>query len=244
MPQHVLFDLHFPVTVLDVVLMGRLGNGTRLGPYRKKDKAICIEALRKLEMHDSWKLPFGALSGGQRQRVLIARALSTQPELLLLDEPASGLDPRARIELMEILKELRRLGKTIFISSHILSELALLCDSVTILDRGKTKYSGTMHGLVQRDGPTAEYVLLLAEEKPELEETLRKTPGVAAVTKTPGEPRYQLSFSRDQTDANALLRVVMDGGGRIAGFQEDVRHLNEAFMDLTEPGVPAGQGKS
>lgn len=75
------------------------------------------------------------LSRGMQQRVSLARVLVNDPDLLLLDEPASGLDPRARIELMEILQELKRMGKTIFISSHILSELAELCDSVTIIDR-------------------------------------------------------------------------------------------------------------
>ena len=95
------------------------------------------------------------LSRGMQQRVSLARVLVHDPDLLLLDEPASGLDPRARIELMEILEELRRLGKTIFISSHILSELATLCDHVTILDRGAVKYTGTMRGLIANsDGAT------------------------------------------------------------------------------------------
>ena len=93
----------------------------------------------------------------------LARVLVHDPDLLLLDEPASGLDPRARIELMQILQELRRLGKTIFISSHILSELAELCDSVTILDRGTVKYTGAMRDLLARrdDGDGQRHVRLL-----------------------------------------------------------------------------------
>jgi zinc transport system ATP-binding protein len=71
MPQHVQFDPHFPVTVLDVVLMGRLRSGMRFGLYGRKDKAVCLDALRKLEMYDARNRPFGALSGGQRQRVLM-----------------------------------------------------------------------------------------------------------------------------------------------------------------------------
>src|SRR5207244_9011724 len=86
------------------------------------------------------------LSRGMQQRVALARVLVHDPELLLLDEPARGLDPRAPIELMEILRELRNMGKTIFISSHILSELAMLCDHVTILDRGSAKYRGLIKG--------------------------------------------------------------------------------------------------
>jgi ABC-2 type transport system ATP-binding protein len=105
------------------------------------------------------------LSRGMQQRVSLARVLVHDPDLLLLDEPASGLDPRARIELMEILRELRRLGKTIFISSHILSELADLCDSVTIVDRGQVRYTGSMQGLLKQDADSDEHaachVLLL-----------------------------------------------------------------------------------
>ena len=178
------------------------------------------------------------LSRGMQQRVSLARVLVHDPELLLLDEPASGLDPRARIELMEILRELKRMGKTIFISSHILSELALLCDSVTVLDRGLVKYSGPMTGLEHRNGQEADYLLVLATEHTLAEEALRQLAGVTGVTRTDGEPRYRVSFLRKQTDPNAVLRVVLESGGQVVSFQEDVRHLNQAFMDLTEPGVP------
>jgi ABC-2 type transport system ATP-binding protein len=178
------------------------------------------------------------LSRGMQQRVSLARVLVHDPTLLLLDEPASGLDPRARIELMEIIRELRRMGKTIFISSHILSELALLCDSVTILDRGTVRYSGSIGGLDNRDGETADYLLSLAEEHPGAEAALRKVSGVIEVTKPAKAPQYRVSFQKKQTDPNLLLRAVLDSGAQILGFQENVRHLNQAFMDLTEPGVP------
>jgi ABC-2 type transport system ATP-binding protein len=179
-----------------------------------------------------------ALSRGMQQRIGLARVLVHDPALLLLDEPASGLDPRARIELMEILQELRRMGKTIFISSHILSELATLCDSVTILDRGTVRYTGPMSGLHQTNGETADYLLSLAEEHPETEAALRKINGVLEVTKPGSQPQYRVSFQRKETDPNTLLRAVLDAGAKVNGFQEVVRHLNQAFMDLTEPGVP------
>ena len=87
------------------------------------------------------------------QRLCLGRALIHDPEVLILDEPAAGLDPKARVELKHLIRILAEDGKTIFISSHILSELATLCDHVTILDRGEVKYSGSMSGLVKDQSP-------------------------------------------------------------------------------------------
>ncbi len=181
------------------------------------------------------------LSRGMQQRVSLARVLVHDPDLLLLDEPASGLDPRARIELMEILEELRRLGKTIFISSHILSELATLCDHVTILDRGTVKYTGSMRGLIATsDGTTAAYQLTLAAEHPPTSAALAQLPGMQSVTPPlPNEARYTLTFDRAQLPLNTILQTVLAAGGQTVSFAEDVKHLNQAFMDLTEPGVGA-----
>ncbi len=180
------------------------------------------------------------LSRGMQQRVSLARVLVHDPDLLLLDEPASGLDPRARIELMEILQELKRLGKTIFISSHILSELAELCDGVTILDRGTVKYTGSMRGLIVGDSDDIGYALTLATEHDGIIAALTPLPGMKSVLQlTPGEPRYTLAFDRATLAPHTILQTALATGAHITAFQEDVRHLNQAFMDLTEPGVRA-----
>jgi ABC-2 type transport system ATP-binding protein len=179
-----------------------------------------------------------SLSRGMLQRVSLARALVHDPELLLLDEPASGLDPRARIELMEVLKELSRMGKTVFISSHILGELADLCDSVTIIDRGWTKYSGSMADLLRHGGDLPRYELGLAAEHPPVEEALRALEGVSAVTKDEGAPLYRFSFDPCRTDTNAVLAAVLASGAKVASFRESIRELGQAFMELTDPGVP------
>jgi ABC-2 type transport system ATP-binding protein len=156
----------------------------------------------------------------------------------LLDEPASGLDPRARIELMEILQELRRLGKTIFISSHILSELAELCDAVTILDRGAVKYTGTMRGLVAGGKTGDAFVITLTAEHPPLVGALSALPGITRVEQmTNGAARYTVEFDPATLTPNAILQAALASGASITAFQEDVKHLNQAFMDLTEPGV-------
>jgi ABC-2 type transport system ATP-binding protein len=176
------------------------------------------------------------LSRGMQQRVSLARVLVHDPDLLLLDEPASGLDPRARIELMEILRELSRMGKTVFISSHILSELATLCDSVTIIDRGKVRYSGSMATLLTNPGSTDDYVLTLAAPCAGLHERLGALPGVGVTADAEDPCSWELKLD-GQSDTAAVLRAVLDAGGKVVGFTRARRHLDEAFIDLTEPGV-------
>ncbi len=149
-----------------------------------------------------------SLSQGMQQRVSLARCLVHDPELLLLDEPAAGLDPRARIELMEILKELRRMGKTIFISSHILAELATLCDSVTIIDRGAIRYSGTMDALLAQEGHTTTYVLTLADDDPPTAQAIEAAKGVERVVKLDDKPAYQITFRSDEATTTRAAAAV------------------------------------
>lgn len=232
MPDH--FSLYRQMTVQEYLDFFAAAYGMN---YEERMRVVSnVLALTDMEARRTDMIK--GLSRGMQQRISLARVLVHDPQLLLLDEPASGLDPRARIELMEILQELRRMGKTIFISSHILSELALLCDSVTIVDRGTVRYTGAMSGLHRRDEETADYMLSLVQEHPETEAALRKVGGVVGVSKEAKAAQYRVSFQRKQTDPNTLLRAALECGAQIQGFQEIVRHLNEAFMDLTEPGVP------
>jgi ABC-2 type transport system ATP-binding protein len=179
------------------------------------------------------------LSRGMQQRVSLARVLVHDPKLLLLDEPASGLDPRARIELMEILRELASMGKTIFISSHILSELATLCDSVTIIDRGKIKYSGDMEQLLtQTEGDHAEFVIQTSTAVPDLAGAIGRVPGVSKVVVEEGDEReLTIVFDPHQVTTGKVLEAAIHHGADVVMFQRNRRHLDEAFMDLTEPGV-------
>lgn len=182
------------------------------------------------------------LSRGMQQRVSLARALVHDPKLLLLDEPASGLDPRARIELMEILEELRDLGKTIFISSHILSELATLCDHVTIVDQGMVKYTGTMTDLVA-DGATDSAFRLRISGDPEATAiALRSVDGVDDVSIDEKSSLIRILIDPEKSDGNAILHAAMGAGVEIVSFEKDTKHLNQAFMDLTSPGVRSESG--
>ena len=134
MPQQVQLDLQFPVSVLDVVLMGRLGQGRRIGPYSRTDRAIALDALLKLEMQDLAGRPFMALSGGQRQRVLIARALASEPQMLFLDEPTANVDMVVETELFELLHEMSK-TITVVVVSHDLGFVSHYVQSVVCVNR-------------------------------------------------------------------------------------------------------------
>src|SRR5947208_1194817 len=115
-------------------------------PTAQREKTV-NDVLELVGLSEKKGSLIGALSRGMQQRLGLARVLIHDPQLLLLDEPASGLDPRARIEMMEILRELQRLGKTIIISSHILSELETICNRVAIIEKGKLIYAGPVQGV-------------------------------------------------------------------------------------------------
>lgn len=134
MPQQVQLDLQFPVSVLDVVLMGRTGPGWRIGPYSRTDRAVALDSLRNLEMQDMKDRPFMALSGGQRQRVLIARALACEPEMLFLDEPTANVDMVVETELFELLHEMSK-AITVVVVSHDLGFVSQYVQSVVCVNR-------------------------------------------------------------------------------------------------------------
>ena len=235
MPDH--FSMYRQMTVFEYLDFFAAAYGLNI---KERDQVI-KDVLTLTDMEGRKDDIIKGLSRGMQQRVSLARVLVHDPDLLLLDEPASGLDPRARIELMEILQELRNMGKTIFISSHILSELADLCDSVTILDRGQVKYSGDIKGLLKKsdgvDGKQA-YKLVLAEENEDLVQQLCGTNGVDSVEKLESTaPEYKIHFDSEQCTTNQLLSIIASQDTQVLEFTEDVKHLNEAFMNLTEAGV-------
>ena len=235
MPDH--FSMYRQMTVFEYLDFFAAAYGLNL---KERDQVI-NDVLTLTDMDGRKDDLIKGLSRGMQQRVSLARVLVHDPDLLLLDEPASGLDPRARIELMEILQELRNMGKTIFISSHILSELADLCDSVTILDRGTVKYTGDMKGLLKRE-ETSEgsqaYKLVLSEPSETLVKQLCETNGVDSVESMEAkESEYVIQFKKELCSTNQLLAIIAAQDVEVLEFTEDVKHLNEAFMNLTEAGV-------
>lgn len=133
-PQYSLFDRDFPINVLDVVLMGRVGQMKRFRRYSEEDKKLASEALETVEMHDYRNSQIGQLSGGQQQRVFIARALVTEPKMLLLDEPMASVDSHMQTELYELFEKLRQ-QMAIVLVSHDISAVSIYVDKIACLNR-------------------------------------------------------------------------------------------------------------
>ncbi len=134
MPQFAAMDPRFPVEVLDVVLMGRLGPDRRIGPFSRPDREAAVRTLGEVGLAGLERRPFSDLSGGQRQRVLLARALVSDPELLLLDEPAAGLDQKVEQDFFELLRELNR-TTTLLLVSHDLGFVSAFVKTVVCVHR-------------------------------------------------------------------------------------------------------------
>jgi ABC-2 type transport system ATP-binding protein len=178
-----------------------------------------------------------ALSRGMQQRLCLAHALVHDPQVLLLDEPASGLDPRARVELRELLRELRALGKTILISSHILPELEELCTAVAIIDRGRVLASGRVADIEQRLRQGAVMrVRLVGDDEARLVATAfyREQPEVASVEELP-DGALELGLRGDDEAAAALLARSIGAGHRVASFARAASDLEELFLQVTAP---------
>jgi ABC-2 type transport system ATP-binding protein len=233
MPDH--FSMYRQMTTFEYLDFFGAAYGMGVGERAK----IIKDVLALTDMTSRRNDLISSLSRGMQQRVSLARVLVHDPALLLLDEPASGLDPRARIELMEIFKELARMGKTIFISSHILSELKDLCDSITVIDRGEIRYSGDMQALLAGDGAVADYLIVFAAERREVAQAIARTAGVVSVARVDGAPALRVRLDTSKIKTSELLSAAIAAGGEIVSFTRDTKHLNQAFMDLTQPGVPS-----
>jgi ABC-2 type transport system ATP-binding protein len=218
------------------------------GPQRKK---VVQDVLELTDLTYKATAEVNSLSRGMQQRLSIARVLLHDPKVLLMDEPASGLDPRARIEIRELLKELKRMGKTILISSHILHELAELCNVVGIIERGKLLFSGTVKEAIQRARMGHIIHVGVAERWTQAAEVLQKVPGVKKIVLVeadaapiaPGGPKsnghapqllhitFEEGAGQSYTD---LPNILVNHGFRITKFAEESVNLETAFMRLTK----------
>ena len=199
-------------------------------PTAQREKTV-NDVLELVGLSEKKGALIGALSRGMQQRLGLARVLIHDPQVLLLDEPASGLDPRARIEMMAILQELQKMGKTIIISSHILSELQTLCNRVAIIEKGRLIYSGPVQGVRdQMSGGRIIWVRVASDQNRAIE-LLKARPEITEVVALDGQ--IKITLLDHETDQSIVADALVHGGAKLIGLREDELGLEEVFLRVT-----------
>ncbi|WP_404346537.1 ATP-binding cassette domain-containing protein [Sutcliffiella horikoshii] len=203
-------------------------------PLEERQKLI-PQLLELVNLTDKKDAYVDVLSRGMKQRLCLARALIHDPEVLILDEPASGLDPRARIEMREILRELKSMGKTIMISSHILPELAEMCDEIGVINGGKLVATGRVEEIHQQLQANKVLKVLILKDIDKAIRFFEDIPSVSNIQLS--EQRSNLlSFSFEGTDEEQidLLKKALDSGVMILSLSQEESNLEDIFLEITK----------
>ncbi len=172
-----------------------------------------------------------SLSKGMKQRVSLARALIHNPQVLIMDEPAAGLDPKARIELRELIRVLAEQGKAVFISSHILGELSEMCDGAVIIEHGKLLQAGHLDDILNKDHATRTLWIRPLDNLEGLYKTLLESPVAESVGMSGTEIRVEVPAS--DAICSDLLKYIVDKGHAIVEFRRKNADLENVFMKVT-----------
>jgi ABC-2 type transport system ATP-binding protein len=213
------------------------------GPERRKK---CDQVLELVDLGYKRDALVTSLSRGMTQRLGLARVLLHEPQVLLLDEPASGLDPRARIEMRGLLKELRKMGKTILVSSHILPELADICNKIGIIERGKLLFDGDVNEAIRQVQQRVIYDVKVAPEQlAQAEELLRKHADVDKVERKEPEEFEEIrkrdaaeylkvTLKEGANDGGFIAAVLVQAGVKLKMLKEEEIDLEDVFMGITK----------
>jgi len=202
------------------------------GLERRKRKSIVEGVLELTDLQSKQSTAVDSLSRGMQQRLGLARVLIHDPKVLILDEPASGLDPRARIEIRELLRELKRMGKTIMISSHILSELEEICDHVGIIEHGRMVFSGTLDEILPRLGVQSKVRVKVADSQDKAIELLTALPQISQVGIS-GD-YIAVTLHEGQNGDGIIARTLVNADLDIISIQPEKLKLDDAFLQLTK----------
>lgn len=202
------------------------------GIERRRRKAIVDGVLELTDLKGKMLTTVDSLSRGMQQRLGLARVLTHDPKVLILDEPASGLDPRARVEIRELLRELRDMGKTIMIASHILSELEEICDYVGIIEQGKLVFTGTLDDLHQKIGVGNSFRLRAIGDDQRIIDLLQALPTVREVTRQ--KDYFLVTFHQGKNAEGLIARTLVRADIDVLELTPEKLKLDEAFMQLTE----------
>jgi ABC-2 type transport system ATP-binding protein len=191
---------------------------------------VIDRALRLVGLTEKRRAMVAELSRGMRQRLMLAKTLIPDPQVLMLDEPASGLDPQGRIDLKNVLKDLAARGKTILISSHILAEMSEFCTAVAIMERGRMVISGTIADVQARISAGSVLVVEVLGDPAALAKLV-----AADALAGPVEPQngaWSIPYRGNTEDASALLATLVKGGVRVASFTRRREGLEELFLKV------------
>lgn len=212
--------------------------GSMYGMNSKEIARLADDLLELVNLTDKKEFYVDTLSRGMKQRLCVARALLHNPKLLILDEPNSGLDPRARVEMKELLKNLHSMGKTIVISSHILSELSEMCSSIGIMDRGKLITSGNideiMHGIMSDTYGGRRIHIRISAGMESAVRLMKEYPNV--VVESVREDEMIINYSGTDEEISALIGRLIQAQVILTGFYQEEGNLESLFMSLTGGG--------
>lgn len=202
------------------------------GIERRKRKSIVEGVLELTDLQSKQRTAVDSLSRGMQQRLGLARVLIHDPRVLILDEPASGLDPRARIEIRELLRELKSMGKTIMISSHILSELEEICDHIGIIEHGRMVFSGTLEEILPRLGIQSKVRVRVVNSQDKAVELLTALPQIKQVGIS-GD-NIIVTFNEGHDGDGIIARTLVNSDLDIISIQPEKLKLDDAFLQLTK----------
>jgi ABC-2 type transport system ATP-binding protein len=223
------FGVYDRITVDEYLEFFAASHGIALGQRKRT-----IEAVMELtELGPLRDRLVAAMSKGMKQRLAIARTLLHDPKVLILDEPANGLDPRARIEMRSLIEELQRLGKTIMLSSHILTELSDMCTSVAILERGRLVASGSVDAIGRGLTPERGVKVRLLAPPEDTEARLARAPEVLGVERDP-DGSFRVKYKGGDEALAELVSFAVKDGLRLVRIEPDQNDLERIFLEVTK----------
>lgn len=193
--------------------------------------ATSNDLLALVNLEDKKDFYVDTLSRGMKQRLCVARALLHNPTLLIMDEPSSGLDPTARVEMKELLMNLQSMGKTIIISSHILADIAEMCNAVGIMNQGRLVAAGKMENILKTGTDTSRLIISFANGIEQAQRIFTEQPGIRM--ESVRENQIIISGVVDDAMANRIIVDLISRGVTISGFHREEKSLEKIFMNIT-----------
>ena len=206
--------------------------GSIYGLSYNEGKKIGMDLLELVNLKDKAESYVDGLSRGMKQRLCLARCLMHNPKLLILDEPASGMDPRARFEMKNILKNLKEMDKTIIVSSHILSELGEICTNIGIIEKGRMVCQGTVEEIMEEAKGNNPLFITVIDGVEEAVTVLKEIPTIGKVTFD--KNKITASLNGNEAEAAEVLRTLINRNIKVTSFNKSEGNLEELFIKLTE----------